>query len=100
AATGALRDAEDDADAGAIELVAQDSVPASRYCLARKRIEVECGAVHIESFVLQEHVGAVLDIRPFGHPRASVANELVSVAVTVTVTVAVTVSDPVPRRNM
>src|SRR4029077_9416501 len=31
AATGALRDAEDDADAGAIELVAQDSVPASRY---------------------------------------------------------------------
>ena len=33
AATGAFGDAEDDTDAGAIELVAQDSVPASGYRL-------------------------------------------------------------------
>jgi len=51
AATSALGDTDNDADAGTIELVAQDPVPPSRHRLARKCIEVEGSAVHIESFV-------------------------------------------------
>ena len=51
AATHALCDTDNDADAGTIELVAQDSVPPSRHRLAGKCIEVERGAVHVESFV-------------------------------------------------
>ena len=58
APTGALGDTENDADAGSIELVAQDSVPPSRRSLAGKRIEGEGRAVNIEPFVLQKHLRA------------------------------------------
>jgi hypothetical protein len=55
APTGALGNTENDAGAGPIELVAQDSVPPSRRSLAGKRIEGEGRAVNIEPFVLQKH---------------------------------------------
>ena len=58
APTGALGNTENDAGAGPIELVAQDSVPPSRHSLAGKCIEVEGGAVNIEPFVLQKRLRA------------------------------------------
>jgi hypothetical protein len=58
APTRARGHTENDADAGPIELVAQDSVPPSRHSLVRKRIEGEGGAVNIEPFVLQKHLRA------------------------------------------
>jgi hypothetical protein len=69
APTGTLGDTENDADAdaGPIELVAQDSVP-PRHSLAGKCIEFERGAVNIEPFVLQKTPQGPLSRLPFGPP--------------------------------